>query len=87
MAKAYICDRCKDSHEGGAEARVFLESHVLKRQQCARGSAVLVAFEDLCGQCTTEVMRCIKQRPPRTVGELPPAPALDADGRVKSEGP
>ncbi len=65
MAKAYICDRCGDSHHGTSEARVFLESHVLKAT--GRGSAVLAQHGDLCSLCTTEIKKCIEQRPARGV--------------------
>lgn len=68
MAKAYICDRCKDSHEGGPEARVFLESYVLMAN--GRGSAILAAHSDLCSACTSEIKRVIEQRPPRVAAEL-----------------
>ena len=65
MSKAYICDRCGDAKEGGPEAHVFLESHVLKG---TRGSSVLARHGDLCSGCTTEIKACIEQRPPRIAG-------------------
>lgn len=70
MAKAYICDRCGDSHHGSSEARVFLESHIIK--QTGRGSAVLAAHADLCSACTTEIKKCVERRPQRGVADPTP---------------
>ena len=67
MAKAYICDRCRDSHEGSAEARVFLGSYVLKAK--GRGSAVLAQHNDLCSQCTDEILKCIERRLARVAAQ------------------
>ncbi len=64
MAKAYICDRCGDSHTGESGARVFLSEHRIDTSR-GRSSPALAQHQDLCQSCTSELEDEIKRRAQR----------------------
>jgi hypothetical protein len=60
---AYICDRCGEHKPGKAEARVFVQSLIVNGQ--GGKEKALATLEDLCSQCTTELLDFL--RPPKPV--------------------